>query len=472
MADTTRTEIEAFVDAYQPQPWDQVFDSSAAWADLHGALLIESEGRLMANTGESLRELSSYGRLTPSMFHIAHKPPCWPRLVAGWAYVKERLFTGWTDLQALVAAPSATEVSEEVISYVLRAACAAGLVEHRDHAGRNQFKLTEFIADSFGRTKYVSSLASELAATHDRLQLLINHMPTLGSYRETLLRSFLASHLPRRYHVATGFILGDLYSPKGQLDVLIYDQQDYSPVFRQGDLVVVHAAAVRAVIEVKSRLTTAQLDDALELLDENTRREVVHPPFFKGIFAFDSKIKTPETIARHVKSYYNSAESTPIGPAPRRLMRQFQVVDAIAVSGKACVLASHDLSNGPPELRAVVGSQGDCFTAAFLWSLATYLDISTTSKRLLLSSLGGAWWSQRRLEPVHDPSWRPRTFKSQYTASDVGQLDFLHTTFAWRAGQIQWPSDWEAYLHEESAKLDAANGVPTRPRTYADPTSA
>ncbi|WP_367619543.1 MULTISPECIES: DUF6602 domain-containing protein [Paraburkholderia] len=77
----------------------------------------------------------------------------------------------------------------------------------------------------------------------ERIGTLIGHGPTVGTYRENLLQTVLRKHLPTYYHVATGFING---SPP-QVDILIYDQVDYVPTFREGVLV----SEVRSKVHIR-----------------------------------------------------------------------------------------------------------------------------------------------------------------------------------------------------------------------------
>ena len=133
---------------------------------------------------------------------------------------------------------------------------------------------------------FAGTLGSELSALSERMRLLIGHTSTVGTYRESLLQTLLKKHLPERYHVATGFVFG---CPR-QLDVLIYDRVDYPPIFREGDLVVVSPDSVRAVVEVKTDLNGEQLRSSLRLLEAVSAFDDGKPPFFKGIFGFESKL--------------------------------------------------------------------------------------------------------------------------------------------------------------------------------------
>lgn len=150
---------------------------------------------------------------------------------------------------------------------------------------------------------FAGSFADELSALSDRIKRLVRHTGTVGTYREGLLQALLRKHLPERYHVATGFVFG---CPR-QVDVLVYDRIDYAPIFREGDLVVVPPQAVRAVIEVKTTLTAAELDSSLALVSEVSQMDDVDPPFFKGIFAFGSSL-TASQISSGILDFHQDDE--------------------------------------------------------------------------------------------------------------------------------------------------------------------
>lgn len=150
---------------------------------------------------------------------------------------------------------------------------------------------------------FAGSFADELSALSERIRTLVKHSGTVGTYREGLLQSLLRRHLPERYHVATGFILG---CPR-QIDVLVYDRIEYAPIFREGDLVVVPPQAVRAAIEVKTTLTSAELESSLALISEVAQMDDVDPPFFKGIFAFGSDLN-PRRIFDEIVTFHRYDE--------------------------------------------------------------------------------------------------------------------------------------------------------------------
>jgi hypothetical protein len=184
--------------------------------------------------------------------------------------------------------------------------------------------------DQERRAVFSASFADELQAQASRIETLIRHWPTVGSFREELLRVLLQKSLPNRYHVATGFLYG---SPR-QIDILIYDCIDYAPLFRAGDLVVVERAAVRAVIEVKSTLNHAELRSSLLLLDELDTSLDGDAPIFRGIFAYRSSISTSAIMDTMIGVYRNEDLEEGV-----QLMNLSQIVTAVCVQKETLILS-------------------------------------------------------------------------------------------------------------------------------------
>lgn len=100
--------------------------------------------------------------------------------------------------------------------------------------------------------------------------------------------------------MATGFI----YGCSRQLDIVIYDRIDYAPVFREGDLVVVPPASVRAAIEVKTNLNKQEIKDSILLLQNVCLLDDKAPPFFKGIFGFQSELEKKKILEEVLACYW------------------------------------------------------------------------------------------------------------------------------------------------------------------------
>lgn len=172
--------------------------------------------------------------------------------------------------------------------------------------------------------RLLKSWSQELCSTIDRIDYLIGneHLPTKGSYREILLRRLLRRVLPDRYRVSTGFVYRWGQPPSRQIDVLVWDAHNHSALLEEGELVVLTADAVAAMIEVKSLLTPAELRDALDLLNPDwltywphttatstsgLKQQVPDVPY-RAIFAYNAPQATPDsaalTVFHELASYY------------------------------------------------------------------------------------------------------------------------------------------------------------------------
>lgn len=206
-------------------------------------------------------------------------------------------------LAKLAENPRLEKIPPKFIEASIRSAVASNFFsiwwDARKKAKTYCLELSPELVEHEKNRAFAGSFASELSELSDRIRLLIQHSSTVGTYRENLLQTLLRKNVPERYHVATGFIYG---CPR-QLDILIYDRIEYAPLFREGDLVVVPKAAVRAVIEVKTDLTKDELKSSLQLLDEVAAFDDGRPPFFRGIFGFESSI-TADAIYAVVTDFH------------------------------------------------------------------------------------------------------------------------------------------------------------------------
>ncbi len=157
---------------------------------------------------------------------------------------------------------------------------------------------------------YFTSIADEFYAKFNRVNNLIGdkHWLSVGNYREEILRDFLKQYIPKRFRVGTGFIRCPDGKLSRQIDILIYDSLNYSPLFIDKDFIIIAPEAVCAVIEVKSTLDSKKLNDALALLDaikkigkKRTKKENI----FCGIFAYKKKISNKSMMADY-KRFYSS----------------------------------------------------------------------------------------------------------------------------------------------------------------------
>lgn len=150
---------------------------------------------------------------------------------------------------------------------------------------------------------YFKSLSMEIDSQRDRVRQLLGeaHWPTDGGWKESFLRSVLRRVVGQGVVVGTGFFdFEGQVSP--QVDLLVYRAD--SPVrFRDGDLVVVPANAVLAVVEVKTRLTYAQAFDALDHVARAGERLGRHRRnVLLGLFAYETQFETNRPVLKRLRS--------------------------------------------------------------------------------------------------------------------------------------------------------------------------
>ena len=137
---------------------------------------------------------------------------------------------------------------------------------------------------------YLQSLTQELAAIQTRVRLLVQHWPSDGHFKESILRQVLRRHLPANVSVGTGFVV-NFFGPSGEIDIVITD--DTMPtLFRDGELVIVTPESVRAIIEVKTTLSgPAAIEAAAAQLAKRkavVERHVQCDNVWAGLFVYAS----------------------------------------------------------------------------------------------------------------------------------------------------------------------------------------
>lgn len=134
------------------------------------------------------------------------------------------------------------------------------------------------------------SIAAELKFAKDRVRDLIRdrHWQTDGEHKEAVLRSVIRRHLPNSMIMGTGFVVSE-QSVSTQIDILIV-HGSLPVLFREGHLMIVTPEAVRAVIEVKTRLETTKYTKTIKKLK---RIAVMCDPVrgnrvWTGLFAYEN----------------------------------------------------------------------------------------------------------------------------------------------------------------------------------------
>lgn len=280
-----------------------------------------------------------------------------------------------------------TSVDETFIEVCLKSSVASGVflakVDGRTRDKVAKLELSPYQREVESKRFFAGTLADELTSYSERVRHLIRHTSSVGTYRENLLQSLLRKHLPERYHVATGFI----YGCDRQIDVVIYDRIDYAPIFREGDLVVVPPESVRAIIEVKTNLTLHQLRTSLEQIEQLSNFDDCQPPFFKGIFAFETDV-APDRLLEEVVTFYTELPTEPAEDIEddteidtrgwHQIHEPYHHLTCLCVLGLAYGHVSYELNKANHALRPALMSRTSAIrlqaqAAHFLETLLSYL---------------------------------------------------------------------------------------------------
>lgn len=130
----------------------------------------------------------------------------------------------------------------------------------------------------------------------------LRHPGEFGMYRENIIKSFLAPFLPSRLAIGSGFIITDKNRISTQCDIIIYDK-DHTPVIENGEQRFFPVECVVGVIEVKSKLTKAQLKEALVKLTKikDLRNDIGSNPYifkdYKDTSGFNTKAHVRDQMA-------------------------------------------------------------------------------------------------------------------------------------------------------------------------------
>lgn len=121
--------------------------------------------------------------------------------------------------------------------------------------------------------------------------LFSSHLPSIGYVGEQLLRQALKRVLPSDFGVCQGFItnpnLVDDDNLSNQCDIIIYRKGNGAVIYSVGELKIVNASSVVAVIEVKSSIKKELFFTTLEAFEKLEKLRVRN----KFIFVFGSVSK-------------------------------------------------------------------------------------------------------------------------------------------------------------------------------------
>jgi len=108
---------------------------------------------------------------------------------------------------------------------------------------------------------YVELLRGNFEKILSELELVyrLTHNGERGREAEEILKNFLIQYLPKKYEVTTGFVHTDM-GTSNQCDILIYDANNYAPLYSGYANQVIYMSSLRAVIECTMRLNKRKLE--------------------------------------------------------------------------------------------------------------------------------------------------------------------------------------------------------------------
>jgi hypothetical protein len=212
-------------------------------------------------------------------------------------------------------------------------------------------------------------------------QQIVSHTGTRGSLAENLLRELIREFLPQRWAVGTGFIMDSTTDTAGkitrrrsnQVDILIYDQHEHSPVFKDGDLVVLSPGTAKVAIEVKSSLETNDTPDAY---DNICSIKAVDAGLQGFIFGYDGA--QYKTFAEHVKQWSNVTVSG----------RELWPERVFNMGQKFLVMPDPSYNVGVAERRFVVAAEKDPIVQLFLTAVLAQAGVDSLRAFFLTQDTG------------------------------------------------------------------------------------
>ena len=129
-----------------------------------------------------------------------------------------------------------------------------------------------------------------------------------GEHCEVLLREAIQRHLPPSLRVGKGYVYGTRVTEEGverspEIDLLIYDADQFAPIFVMDTFVIVRAESVRAAIQVKRTLNADTLKKAVNnvvaakqhvLATCQYNSSIVVQNMFSAVVSFAERVQSPE----------------------------------------------------------------------------------------------------------------------------------------------------------------------------------
>ena len=111
---------------------------------------------------------------------------------------------------------------------------------------------------------HMSDVTREMALRSRQIRRdFAQHAPSAGENREDIVQKFLASHLPKRFGMSTGFMISHNGELSRQADLMIVDHLNNSALLPDTPNQMWPVESVYALIDVKTNLGLNDLQDAI-----------------------------------------------------------------------------------------------------------------------------------------------------------------------------------------------------------------
>ncbi len=158
----------------------------------------------------------------------------------------------------------------------------------------------------------------------------IHHHGERGSEREAIIKEFISARLPDRFAVGNGEIWAANGKWSGQEDLIIYDRLESPRIFAGGTTQIIGVENVAAVVEVKTRLDSKEMERATRSIASARRLQKTgmatkvgtagirigpSTPVFGALFAFATDLKTETFVENWTRNQFSVPENERINLA-------------------------------------------------------------------------------------------------------------------------------------------------------------
>lgn len=125
-----------------------------------------------------------------------------------------------------------------------------------------------------------SASASKLKASLDEARAAVTHRGLKGSLNEIAFAEWLRPYLPGALETSAGEVIDSIGSRSRQVDVIVYDAVTTPRFLSRGGIDVLPVEPVFAVIEVKTHLNKAEIENAFENMKavKTLQKRAYHQP--------------------------------------------------------------------------------------------------------------------------------------------------------------------------------------------------